>query len=100
MIPLKYVDLKGQNQVTDIDSLVDVVRGPSGKQQGWRALITYAPSEGVFLELRDAPPDVRGESRSETQEVTPGYVEVTFGLTPAQIAQLRITPNNWVLIER
>lgn len=100
MIPLKYIDLKGENQVTDIDSLVDVVRGPSGKQQGWRALITYAPSEGVFLELRDAPPDVRGDSRSETEEVTSNYVQVTFGLTPAQISQLRNGPRDWVLIER
>ncbi len=81
MIPLKYVDLKGEKQVTDIDSLVDIVRGPSGRQYGWRALITYAPREGMFLELRDAPPDVRGESRSETEEVSAGYVESTFGLS-------------------
>lgn len=98
--PLKYVDLKGQYQVTDVDSLVDVVRGPSGKRPGWRALITYAPSEGVFLELWDAPSDVRGESRSEAAEVTPDYVQVTFGLAGSQMAQLRSRPDSWFLVER
>ena len=100
VIPLKYVDLKGQNRVIDIDSLVDVVSGPSGKQPGWRALITFSPSEGVFLELRDAPPDVRGNSRSEAEEVTVDYVEMTFGLTRGQISQLRSRPTDWVFVER
>lgn len=100
MIPLKYVDLKGEKRVIDIDSLTDVVRGFSGKQPSWRALITYAPREGIFLELRDAPPDVRGDSRSETEEVTAGYIGATFGLTPEQIKQVRDRPEGWILLER
>jgi hypothetical protein len=100
VIPLKYVDLKGEKQVTDIDSLVDIVRGPSGKQHGWRALITYAPREGMFLELRDAPPDVRGDSRSEAEEVSASYLESTFGLSTEQIKRLCDRPHDWILLER
>jgi hypothetical protein len=100
MTPLKYFGLNGERAVIDIESLVDVVRGPSGKQPGWRALITYSPEQKKFLELRDAPPDVRGNSRSETEEVTESYVQGTFGLSTTQIAQMISQPKLWVLVEK
>ena len=100
MIPLKYISLDGELRVVALDSVVDVVRGPSGKRQGWRALVTYAPDEKVFIELRDAPPDVRGNSRSEAEEVGVSYVEATFGMTAAQIAQVVDKPRDWMLLEQ
>lgn len=77
-MPCKYLALNGEQDIFDLDSVIDVVRGKSPVKTGWTALIVYQPESKKFIELRDSPQDFRGNSKDEAEEVTPEYVAKEF----------------------
>lgn len=100
MMPATYTDLHGHQVTFDLDAVVDVVDGWSGLRSGWRAFIAYDPQGDRFIELQSTAPTVRGDSADEAIEVSQAYVEDTFGLTEAQLLQLRRAPHHWTFLPR
>jgi hypothetical protein len=100
MMQDKYAALDGSSVKFDLDDVVDVVKGYSEYKQGWNSLIVYSASTDSFIELRSSPPDYKGNSNEEAQEVTEQYVCDTFRLESAQLSMLRASPRKWQLIDR
>lgn len=98
-MPCPYTALDGSRESLDLDSVVDVVRGKSLYRPDWQALVVYLPSSSRFIELRDSPPDVRGNSRDEAVEVSAEYLTQAFALTESQLNMLRTSPRTWKMID-
>lgn len=95
-MPGTYQSKDGSEKSFDLDTVIDVVRGYSGQQPGWTALIVFLPKEEVFVELRSSPPDIRGNSRGEEEEVSEEYLLKNFQLSTTDINQFRAKPKKWV----
>ena len=94
-MPAQFIAADGTPKKFDLDEVVDVVEGLSGKRKNWNALIVYSKNLRVFIELRDAPPDFRGNSPSECEEVNEQYIESVFGITAQEIAVFKNSPKSW-----
>jgi hypothetical protein len=99
VMPCKYVALDGSSRVLDLDQVVDVVKGPSGRRSDWEALVVYDAGTGAFVELRDAPQDFKGNSEDHAEEVTEQYVCESFGIAAEELKGMRKAPRKWTLIE-
>jgi len=98
MMPCSYTSLTKVQRTLDLDSVVDVVLGYSGRRSGWTATLVFDPESGTFVELRSAPPDVRGNSADEAEEVDAEYMASTFGLQPNQLSAVAERPESWRLL--
>ena len=83
----------------DLQAVIDFVAGSSGKRPSWKALVVYVPNERCFVELRDSPPDLRGNSQSEAEEVTENYIIESFPVTAEQISSFKSDPGHWIFID-
>jgi hypothetical protein len=99
MMPDFYIGLDGTRKSLDLDSVIDVVNGWSARRQGWQAFIIYVPQSKCFVELQSTPPDVRGNSASESEEVTEQYVLEHF-FTSAEMNSFKHAPTQWKFIAR
>jgi hypothetical protein len=99
MTPCKFSALDGSEQTFDLDDVVDVVEGKSGRRDDWSALVVYRPGAKMLIELRDSPPDYRGGQADEAEEVTDEYVCKTFCLAADDLELLRRSPRRWKLID-
>ena len=95
MMPAKFLALDGIINSFDLDNVYDVIEGFSEMRAGWEALIVYEPKYDTFVELRDAPPDIRGGQASEVEEITVDYLKKHYGLTGGEIRSIRSNPANW-----
>jgi hypothetical protein len=96
----EYRALDGSTVAFDLDDVVHVVKGYSRLKQGWQSFIVYVVPTRSFLELRSSPPDYKGNSADEVEEVTERYVCDTFQIEPAQVSALRASPRKWQLVNR
>jgi len=99
-MPCSFQTLDGDAEDFDLDAVYDFVRGYSKKRAGWTSLVVYVPLAKAFVELRGSPPDVRGNSRDEAEEVTDEYLRNAYGVSDRDIASCRSKPKNWVLIDQ
>lgn len=99
MITCDYLDSSGTLQSYNLDSVVDIVRGKSRKKIGWTALIVFDPESKKFIELRDSPPDPRGNSKDEAEEVQESYIISNFELNESDIYQIRKKSFEWFFID-
>lgn len=99
MITCDYLDLTGNVQFYDLDAVVDIVRGESPKKTGWVALIVFEPGSKKFIELRDSPPDPRGNSKDEAEEVEESYVVSNFQLSESDINAIKKGSSDWIFID-
>jgi hypothetical protein len=86
--------------VFDLDDIVEVVKGYSKIKGGWHSLVVYDVPTHSFVELRSSPPDYKGNSADEAEEVTEQYVCDTFQLEPAEVRALLAAPRKWKLVNR
>jgi len=100
MIPCNFTALDGSAQELDLDSVFDVVLGYSTQRSGWTATVVFDPTRGSFIELRSAPPDYRGNSSEEAEEVSDQYLNDAFQLSVAQLDAVRHAPAKWILVNR
>jgi len=96
----EYKALDGSTVAFDLDAVVQVVKGYSQHKPGWQSFIVYNVPTRSFLELRSSPPDHKGNSPDEVEEVTERYVCDTFRIEPAEVSALRASPRKWQLINR
>ena len=99
-MPCDYDSLAGVRRTIDLDVVVDVVRGYSARRPGWAATLVFDPASRAFVELRDAPPDVRGNSADEADEVDAEYMAEAFGLSSAQLSSIVASPEKWRWIDQ
>jgi len=99
-MPCKYDSLSGDRRTTDLDLVVDIVRGYSAKRPQWAATLIFDPESRAFIELRDSPPDVRGNSEDEAEEVDAEYMVSAFGLEFTQISSIVSNPYEWKWIDQ
>ena len=99
MMPFDYISKSGETKKNDLDAVFDVIGGYSQIRNGWAALIIYIPRTNVFVELRDSPQDVRGNSKAEAEEVDEIYIQKSFGLSQKQIAVFKEKPEKWLFID-
>ncbi len=99
MMPLKYVGTDGAEKMLDLDDVIDIARGPSKKKIGWSALIVFDPKSESFVELRDSPPDVKGNSRDEAEEVAASYISSAFNIDEGQVLTVRNNPGSWRFVD-
>jgi hypothetical protein len=97
MMPCQYITQSGTQGTLDLDAVVDVAKAMSGRRPTWSALLIYDPKAGLLVELRDSPQDVRGNSQDEAEEVDEAYVQEHFGLSSADLSELRRNPKAWRL---
>lgn len=97
-MPSDFVAVDGTTKSFDLDNVYEIVRGFSGMRRGWTSLVVYEPTHGAFIELRSSPPDIRGNSKDEAEEVLPTYIEKSYGLSKAEINLARAKPNEWRLV--
>ncbi len=100
MMPCRYKALDGSIREVDLDAVFDIALGASAHRPGWSATIIYDPASGSFVELRDSPPDYRGNSADEAEEVSEKYVSDTFKLDAVQLEKARRTPSQWIVVNR
>lgn len=100
MMQDKYTALDGGTVSFDLDDVVEVAKGFSQLKEGWHSFIVYNVPTRSLVELRSSPPDYKGNSADEAEEVTEEYVCDTFQLEPAQMSELRATPRRWQLVNR
>ncbi len=99
MMPSDFVDRDGTTKSFDLDNVYEIVRGFSGKCKGWTSLVVYEPTHDVFIELRSSPPDIRGNSKDEAEEVLSAYIAKSYGLGDGEIAVARLKPTEWRLVD-
>lgn len=99
-MPCKFTALDGSVQEFDLDSVVDVVLGYSARRPEWTATVVFDQIRNSFIELRSAPPDYRGNSAEEAEEVSDQYINDTFQLEANQLQAVRRAPAQWVLVNR
>ena len=100
MIHDEYTALNSSKVMFDLDQVVDVVKGQSGYRSDWTSLVVYNAPTRSFIELRSSPPDFKGNSADEAEEVTEQYVCENFRITADQLKSLRSAPRQWQLINR
>lgn len=98
MMLCKFTQSNGAVGHVDLDAVIDVARGVSGKRPSWEALVVYDPKVGVFIELRDSPADCAHGTPAESEEVEASYVQKHFGLSANDMVELRKHPKLWRLI--
>lgn len=96
----EYWGFNGVTVAYDLNDVVEVVKGFSQIKRGWQSFIVYNVPTRSFIELRSAPPDHKGNSADEAEEVTDQYVCDTFQLAQAQLSALRASPRTWQLVNR
>ncbi|MCF8069328.1 MAG: hypothetical protein K9L30_12150 [Desulfobacterales bacterium] len=99
MMPCKYLGIDGVEKMLDLDNVVDIVRGDSKKKIGWSALIVFDPSSKTFVELRDSPPDVKGNSEDEAEEVTPSYISSAFNIDEKLVLDIENNIKEWRFVD-
>ena len=99
MLPCDYVATDGTIVRFDLKSATGVVRGSSGIKRSWTATVVFVPATAAFVELRSSPQDIRGNSEGEAQEVSPTYLQSTFGLNELQLASIKQRPTDWRIID-
>lgn len=99
MIPSDYQTADGATRYFDLDAVKEVVRGYSAKQPGWTSIVVYYPKDDVFIELRSSPPDIRGNSKDEAEEITYEYIMEAYGLDEDKVEMVRSHPDSWRLID-
>ncbi len=99
MMPSDFVATNGTTKSFDLDNVYEIVRGYSGKCKGWTSLVVYEPMHDVFIELRSSPPDIRGNSKDEAEEVLRAYIVKSYGLGEGEIAMIRSKPSRWRLVD-
>jgi len=100
MMPCNFTALDGSIQEFDLDSVIDVVLGYSAHRQNWTATVVFDPARGSFVELRSAPPDYRGNSAEEAEEVSDQYIRDAFQFNATQLDEARRAPAKWILVNR
>lgn len=100
MMPGRYLASDGSTKNFDLDAVVDCIEGGSPRRKGWAALVVYDPTHDVFIELRDSPPDVRGISQSECEEISPVEIAASYGVSETVCMQIRKDPHAWHLINQ
>lgn len=98
-MPCKYLGIDGVERLLDLDNVIDIVRGSSKKKVGWSALIVFDPISKSFVELRDSPPDVKGYSKDEAEEVTVSYISLAFSIDERQVLNIRNNPDSWQFVD-
>jgi hypothetical protein len=98
MMPCSYISLTKVQRTLDLDSVIDVALGYSSRRPRWTATLVFDPESEAFVELRSAPPDVRGNSADEAEEVDAAYMTSTLGLQPNQLAAVVERPESWKLL--
>ena len=99
-MPCDYLAKDGSRKDFDLDAVFDLVSGYSKRRKEWTALLIYVPATRAFVELRSAPPDVRGNSPSEEEEVDDLYIHEAFGLSKAQLTTVVNNPKGWQFIDQ
>lgn len=99
-MPCDYVAIDGSIKPFDLDLVIDIADGYSGKKNGWSALLIFLPKEGAFVELRSSPPDVRGNGPSEQEEVDDAYIASIYQLNELQIVSIKTKPTSWKFVQR
>ena len=99
MIPCKFISLDGNELVTDLDRVVDVLEGEISHKKGWIALIVFDPITLKFIELRDSLQDLRGNSKSESVEVTLEYIQEEFSISKDKLLQFMNNPFEWEFLD-
>ncbi|WP_147289920.1 hypothetical protein [Crenobacter cavernae] len=97
MMPCRFINKSGTVGQVDLDAVVDVARGPSGRKPAWEALVIYDPKTDLLIELRDSPVDCAHGTPDEAEEVEREYVQKHFGLSEADLNELRQHPKRWRL---
>lgn len=100
MMPCNYVAADGSKKDFDLDAVYEVIRAYSRKRAGWTSLVIYEPSHDVFIELRDSPQDVRGNSQDEAEEISPAEIAAHYGIAETVCLQIRKNPRTWRLIDQ
>lgn len=100
MMPCNFTALDGSIKEFDLDTVFDVVLGYSAHRPKWTATVVFDPSRGSFVELRSAPPDYRGNSAEEAEEVSDQYMDDAFQLSATQLDAVRRAPAKWILVNR
>ena len=59
----------------------------------------YALPQDVFIELRSSPPDIRGNSQDEAEEMSPADIAAAYGVSETTCMQMRKNPRGWSLID-
>ena len=98
MMPCDYRSNAGQIVEFDLDLVADIAIGYSTARPTWTATLIYIPAKDTFVELRSSPQDHRGNSAEESEEVDLVYLNGAFGISPAQVAQIRSNPKSWRVI--
>ena len=99
MMPGDFIAIDGTTKSFDLDNVYRIVRGFSGKCKGWTSSVVYEPTHDVFIELRSSPPDIRGNSKDEAEEVLPAYIVKLYGLGDSEIALARSKPTEWKMVD-
>lgn len=79
MMPANFVAIDGTSKSYDLDNVYDIIQSFSGVLPQWTSLVIYEPAHDTFVELRSAPPDIRGGQASEAEEITLDYFEKYYG---------------------
>ena len=100
MMPAKYIAADGSEKNFDLDAVIDCIEGVSSKRVGWNSLIVYYPTHDVFIELRDSPPDIRGNSISECEEISSKEIIKNYHVSETIFIQIKQNPHKWNLIDQ
>jgi hypothetical protein len=100
MVPCDYLAKDGSRRTFDLDAVFDLVSGYSARHKEWTALLIYVPAIQAFVELRSSPPDVRGNSADEAEEVDEPYIRETFGLSQTQLSSIQANPKGWRFVDQ
>lgn len=99
-MPCQFTTKEGGTAEVDLDAVIDVFGGVSGRRPDWKALLIYDPKSNVLIELRDSPQDSAYGTPDEAEEVDDAYVQKQFGLSEVQLADLRRHPKRWSFIDK
>lgn len=98
MIACKYIGLDGVERHLDLDASIDVVKGRSFRRTGWMSLIVYDPQSERFVDLCDAPPDFRGNSKYVCEEISEADLTSHFSISMREICDIRRNPSGWNIL--
>lgn len=85
MIPLTLTRLNGKTVNVDLTRLQRLAEGTSQLRPGWASTLTFCQELDGFVELSEAPQDVRGNSQGAALEVDDTYAERVYGKTRADV---------------
>jgi hypothetical protein len=96
-----YKNRSGVPTDFDLDAVALIVAShSSGSRPAWSATLVYVPATQAFVELRSSPPDIRGYSQDEAEEVDAAYVQSTFHVSGEDMARISANPSAWRPIDR